>query len=164
MKRYFGILITLLLFSACNAQEKIDKNETAMKEYKIQKTEEEWKEILTEEEYRILREKGTEYPFTGEYNDHYKEGVYSCAACDFELFDSSQKFKSHCGWPSFDSELGGDRVERVADNSLGMKRVEILCGNCGGHLGHIFDDGPTETGMRYCVNSVSLKFTPTNKE
>ncbi len=160
MFRLVTFLIGISMFISCNAQENEQQNNEDMKQYNVVKTDAEWKETLTAEEYRILREKGTEYPGSGEYNNHYKKGSYSCAACGYELFDSSHKFKSNCGWPSFDNELGGDRVVHVEDNTLGMKRVEILCGNCGGHLGHIFNDGPTDTGMRYCVNSVSIKFTP----
>jgi peptide-methionine (R)-S-oxide reductase len=123
------------------------------------KTDAEWKKILTADQYHILREKGTEYPGTGEYNLHFKKGTYSCAGCGYELFKDEQKFESHCGWPSFDAEIGsGDRIKKIRDVSHGMIRTEIVCARCGGHLGHIFDDGPTKTGMRYCVNSLSLKF------
>ena len=128
------------------------------------KTDEEWKKELTPEQYDVLRKKGTERPFTGEYNDHYKKGMYTCAGCGTELFSSDQKFNSHCGWPSFDGELGGgDRVKKVKDFSHGMIRTEIVCAKCGGHLGHLFDDGPTASGQRYCVNSLSLGFKPDEK-
>lgn len=127
----------------------------------INKTEEEWKKELTPDQYYVLREKGTERPGTGEYNHHSAKGVYVCAGCGTELFTSEQKFDSHCGWPSFDNNIaGGDRVKKVSDFSHGMIRTEIVCAKCGGHLGHIFDDGPTATGQRYCVNSLSLKFIP----
>lgn len=127
----------------------------------IQKTDEEWKKILSPEQYYILREKGTERPGSGEYNHHNARGTYACAGCGTELFTSDQKFDSHCGWPSFDNNIaGGDRVKQIPDYSHGMIRTEIVCANCGGHLGHIFDDGPTATGQRYCVNSLSLKFIP----
>ncbi|MFN8165519.1 MAG: peptide-methionine (R)-S-oxide reductase MsrB [Bacteroidia bacterium] len=122
------------------------------------KSEEEWKKILTPEEYRVLREKGTEAPFTGKYYLHKEKGVYVCAACGAELFTSDMKFDSGCGWPSFDREIAGGKIIQKRDTSHGMIRIEILCANCNSHLGHIFDDGPTETGMRYCVNSVSLGF------
>ena len=125
------------------------------------KTDEEWKKTLTAEQYDILRKKGTEYPGTGKYNKHFEKGFYTCAGCGQELFSSDQKFDSHCGWPSFDGEIGGgNRVKKVPDYSHGMVRTEIVCARCGGHLGHIFDDGPTATGMRYCVNSLSLGFKP----
>jgi peptide-methionine (R)-S-oxide reductase len=119
--------------------------------------EKEYKEKLTPEQYHILREKGTERPFTGEYNTHYDKGVYSCAACDNELFKSDQKFDSGCGWPSFDDEVEG-AIERKRDTTHGMMRTEIMCSNCGSHLGHVFNDGPTPTGIRHCVNSLSLDF------
>ncbi len=160
MFRLVIFIVGLSMFISCDAQELPLKNKVEVKHYNVEKTEAEWKEVLSAEEYRILREKGTEYPFSGAYNDHYEKGIYKCAACGYSLFESSQKFDSHSGWPSFANKLAGDRVVHVVDNSLNMKRIEIVCGNCGGHLGHLFDDGPTETGLRYCVNSISLKFTP----
>ncbi len=125
---------------------------------KIVKTEEEWKKILSPEQFYILREKGTERPFTGALLHNEEKGVYNCAACGNELFTSDMKFDSHCGWPSFDKEIEGGKIIQKKDSSFGMVRIEIMCAKCGGHLGHIFDDGPTETGMRYCVNSVSIGF------
>lgn len=119
-----------------------------------------WKDKLTEEEYYILRQKGTERPFTGKYDKHFAEGIYVCAACENVLFDSETKFDAHCGWPSFDQAKEGS-VKYVKDTSYGMQRVEVICANCDGHLGHVFDDGPQETtGMRYCINSISMKFIP----
>lgn len=123
----------------------------------LPKTETEWKEKLTSEQYYVLREKGTERPFTGTFNTHYENGTYSCAACDSELYKSTSKFDSGCGWPSFDDEIEG-AIERKRDNTHGMVRTEILCANCGSHLGHVFNDGPTHTGIRHCVNSLSLDF------
>lgn len=120
-------------------------------------TEEEYKKKLTPEQYHVLREKGTERPFTGEYNTHYEDGVYSCAACGNPLYKSEAKFDSGCGWPSFDDEIEG-AIERKRDTTHGMIRTEILCANCGSHLGHVFNDGPTNTGIRHCVNSLSLDF------
>lgn len=125
---------------------------------KVEKTEEEWKQFLTPEQYSILREKGTEAPFTGKLLLNKEKGIYTCAACGNELFTSDMKFDSHCGWPSFDREIAGGKIKTHMDTSYGMVRTEIMCAKCGGHLGHIFDDGPTETGARYCVNSVSLNF------
>ncbi|WP_415060576.1 peptide-methionine (R)-S-oxide reductase MsrB [Flavobacterium sp.] len=125
--------------------------------YKIQKTEEEWKTELGLEKYKILRQKGTEFPHTGQYNLHFEKGTYCCAGCGEALFESSTKFNAHCGWPSFDQSIPG-KVEYIKDTSHGMIRTEILCSSCGGHLGHVFDDGPTETGIRYCVNSLSIDF------
>ena len=129
-----------------------------MKKYKIDKSEDAWKNELSPEEYRVLRQKGTERPFTGEYNLHFKEGEYHCKACGAKLFESDSKFESGCGWPSFDRAIEG-AIEYVRDTTHGMIRTETLCANCGSHLGHVFDDGPKETtGQRYCINSVSIDF------
>ena len=117
-----------------------------------------WKDKLTPEQYQVLVEKGTEAPFSGEYDSVFDPGTYTCAACGAELFDSKTKFDAHCGWPSFDREIAGGKITTKVDTSHGMIRTEIMCGKCGSHLGHLFDDGPTETGMRYCVNSISLDF------
>ncbi|MGX1023009.1 peptide-methionine (R)-S-oxide reductase MsrB [Flavobacterium sp. CS20] len=121
-----------------------------------------WKSKLSPEAYEVLRKKATEPPHSGKYNMHFENGTYVCKGCGAELFDSDTKFDSGCGWPSFDKAKEG-AVRYEPDHSLGMKRVEILCNNCDGHLGHVFDDGPTETGQRYCVNSLSLNFNPKNK-
>lgn len=131
---------------------------------KLVKTEEEWKKLLTDDQYYVLREKGTERPFTGKYYLNKEKGVYVCAACGNELFTSDMKFDSHCGWPSFDREIAGDKITTKVDTSHGMIRTEIMCGKCGSHLGHLFDDGPTETGQRYCVNSISLDFKKDEKK
>jgi len=121
-----------------------------------------WKEKLTPEQYHILREKGTERPFSGEYNDFYEDGYYACAGCGHQLFHSDTKFDAGCGWPSFDQTIEG-AVAYHRDLSHGMVRTEVTCARCGGHLGHVFDDGPQETtGQRYCMNSVSLKFVKNN--
>lgn len=126
-------------------------------------TEKEWQEKLTEEQFYILREKGTERPYTGKLLMNKEKGIYKCAGCGNELFTDEMKFDSHCGWPSFDKEIKGGKIKQILDKSHGMFRTEIVCGECGGHLGHIFNDGPTETGMRYCVNSVSLEFEKVNE-
>ena len=123
----------------------------------MNKTEKEWLEELGPERYRILRQKGTERPFTGALNNEYREGIYRCGGCGTPLFDSEAKFDSGCGWPSFDRSVQ-DSVAYKRDTTLGMIRTEILCQNCGGHLGHVFPDGPTQTGQRYCVNSLSIDF------
>lgn len=120
-----------------------------------------WKDKLSPEEYYVLREKGTERPFSGKYNMHFEKGNYVCNACKTPLFSSSTKFDAGCGWPSFDQSLEG-KIEYKQDRSHGMIRTEILCANCNSHLGHVFEDGPTETGLRYCVNSVSLDFNTNN--
>jgi methionine-R-sulfoxide reductase len=125
---------------------------------KITKSEEEWKEALTPEQYRILRQKGTERAFTGKYWNLKEDGAYVCAGCGQELFTSDTKFDSGCGWPSFYDALEGGKVEAHDDFSHGMHRIEVTCSRCGGHLGHVFDDGPAPTGQRYCINSDSLQF------
>lgn len=124
---------------------------------KINKTDEEWRKELSPEQYHVLREKGTERPFSGVYNSTQDEGTYLCAACGNELFDSETKFDSGCGWPSFYAPIAEGNVKAETDTSHGMKRTEITCAKCGSHLGHVFDDGPQPTGQRYCMNSVSLK-------
>ncbi|KAA3618324.1 MAG: peptide-methionine (R)-S-oxide reductase [Calditrichaeota bacterium] len=125
---------------------------------KIKKTEEEWRESLTEEQYRILREKGTERPFSGDYVDNKIQGMYVCAGCGNELFQSETKFDSGSGWPSFYKPFSEQSTEESADSSHGMQRVEVMCNKCGGHLGHVFPDGPQPSGLRYCINSESLNF------
>ena len=125
---------------------------------KVTKTDAEWREILSPVEYEVLREKGTERAFTGEYWDHHETGTYACRACGTTLFTSSTKFDSGCGWPSFYDALAGDRVARHEDRSHGMRRIEVTCAACGGHLGHVFPDGPAPTGERYCIISVSIRF------
>ena len=125
---------------------------------KIDKTDDEWRDILPPKVFQIVREKGTERPFTGLYYKHSEKGVYRCAACALPLFDSETKFDSGSGWPSFFAPVSEDSIETEPDTSLGMVRVEIHCARCGGHLGHVFEDGPKPTGLRYCVNSASLSF------
>lgn len=126
-------------------------------EYPLKKTEVQWMEELGEERYRILRQKGTERPHTGAFNLHFEKGTYCCGGCGELLFESNSKFDAHCGWPSFDDSISG-KVKYVLDKTHGMIRTEIVCANCGGHLGHVFNDGPTTTGQRYCVNSLSIDF------
>jgi peptide-methionine (R)-S-oxide reductase len=130
---------------------------------KIVKSDQEWKKQLTPEQYRILRERGTEIAFTGKYWNQHSAGLYRCAACGLELFDSSTKFDSGTGWPSFWAPLAKTHVTEIVDRDLGMVRTEARCARCGGHLGHVFDDGPRPTGLRYCINSAALNFEPARK-
>jgi len=150
-------LVSFLSFSSACAQ-----SDSPKQDFPMEKSEAEWKEKLSEEQYYVLREKGTEKPYTGKFLFHKDKGVYTCAACGQKLFDSNSKFDSHCGWPSFDKEISSGKIKTVTDNTLGMSRTEIMCGRCGGHLGHVFNDGPTSTGLRYCVNSLSLSFEKEN--
>ncbi|MGH7784382.1 MAG: peptide-methionine (R)-S-oxide reductase MsrB [Candidatus Binatia bacterium] len=134
-----------------------------MSDEKVIKVESEWKEQLTPTQYQVLREKATEQPFTGEYVHHKEDGTYTCAACGQELFRSNTKFDSDCGWPSFWDAAAKDKIELREDSSHGMQRTEVLCRRCGGHLGHLFEDGPQPTGQRYCINSASLDFKAQGK-
>jgi peptide-methionine (R)-S-oxide reductase len=127
---------------------------------KVEKSEEEWRRELTPEQYAVCRQKGTERAFTGAYWDHHGSGTYRCVACKAPLFSSETKFDSGSGWPSFTQPVADERVAAETDLSHGMRRTEVMCANCGAHLGHVFDDGPAPTGQRYCINSVSLDFDP----
>ncbi|GGB68845.1 peptide-methionine (R)-S-oxide reductase [Flavobacterium suaedae] len=165
-------MITLIVFNltACKGQtnkntertntKSAEMKDTTNSKFKVNKTDAEWRQELTAEEYDVLRNKGTERPHTGKYNKFFEDGVYVCAACGNPLFKSDTKFDSHCGWPSFDQAIEGSVIYEH-DTSYGMNRTEVMCANCGGHLGHVFDDGPKETtGERFCTNSVSIKFIP----
>lgn len=126
----------------------------------LPETDEEWRERLSEEEYRVLREQGTERPYTGEHVDRDEDGIYTCAGCGNVLFEADEKFDAGCGWPSFWEVAEEDAIETRPDRSHGMERTEVVCAECGGHLGHVFEDGPEPTGLRYCINSVALDFDP----
>ncbi len=128
---------------------------------KVQKTEAEWKNLLTPEQYHVLREKGTERAFTGEYAENHDHGIYKCAACGQQLFNSETKFESGTGWPSFYAPISKEAVSEETDRKFFIKRTEVLCAKCGGHLGHVFEDGPKPTGLRYCMNSAALKLEKT---
>lgn len=154
MKWYLVIGLLGVALQAC-AQNQADMNNS---EFPIQKSEQEWQQELSPEEYNVLREKGTERAFTGKYWNHKEEGVYTCAGCGTPLFHSDTKFESGSGWPSYYEPVSKENVAEKLDKSYGMIRTEVLCGKCGGHLGHVFNDGPQPTGMRYCINSASLDF------
>lgn len=159
MKRIDVIFVLAmgLIFPACS-QSKKEARKSTPQSYEIQKTEAEWKKILSPIQYNVLWEKGTERAFTGEYWDNHEHGIYSCAACQLPLFSSETKFESGTGWPSFFKPLNDSAVSIITDTSHNMVREEAVCRRCGGHLGHVFDDGPQPTGLRYCLNSAALKF------
>jgi len=157
------ILILLTHFQGCSQKNKNVDSNNKDDSLMTKKTDDEWKKNLTPNQYYILREKGTEQAGTGEFLFNKENGVYKCAGCGNELFTDNMKFESHCGWPSFDREIDGGKIKQIEDFSHGMHRIEIQCAKCGGHLGHIFDDGPTNTGKRYCVNGGALSFEPRGK-
>ncbi|MFO0363013.1 MAG: peptide-methionine (R)-S-oxide reductase MsrB [Flavobacteriales bacterium] len=162
-------LCILVALSACGQQQSIPtqsqtpSNSHPMSDLKT-RSDEDWKNVLTSEEYRVMREHGTERAFTGEFWDHHEHGTYTCAACGEPLFASSTKFDSGTGWPSYFQPVNDSCVEETRDTSYGMIRREVHCAKCGGHLGHVFEDGPRPTGLRYCINSVSLDFVKEEKK
>ncbi len=160
-KRLLLILAALAVNSCGGAPEKTTEVSVGDSSGKSDK---EWQTCLTPEQYRVLRQKGTEAAFTGKYYNHHEDGIYRCAACGNELFRSDEKFESGTGWPSYAAPIRPDAVRRIEDNSHGMRRTEVVCGRCGSHLGHVFDDGPAPTGQRFCINSVSLDFSKKQKD
>jgi len=156
------LFFTGLSLVACgqnkSEQQKTNKTTENMESFEVRKSDEDWRKQLSPVQYNILREKGTERPYTGEYDKFYEEGTYYCAACNTELFTSKTKYNSGCGWPAFYEPSVNKNIVEKTDSSHGMSRTEVLCAKCGGHLGHVFTDGPEPTGLRYCINSGSLKF------
>ena len=158
MKKFFTAIICLATLASCNAQQ--NKKTASKNQFEITKTDAEWKKQLSPLAYEVSRKQGTEQAFSGQYNDNHQKGIYTCIGCGQEVFSSENKFESGTGWPSFYKPIKAGNVGETVDKSYGMTRTEVHCSRCGGHLGHIFDDGPKPTGLRYCINSVSMNFIP----
>ena len=166
MRVLFALAFVMMIGAGCSTTSSEDiasKNGESKLKYEVQKSDEEWKKELSPEAYRVIREKGTERPFSGTYYLNKETGVYNCVGCGNPLFRSDSKFDSGCGWPSFWTPVDSNAVVETIDRSLGMVRTEITCAKCGAHLGHVFDDGPNPSGLRYCINSVSLDFEKGNQ-
>ena len=163
-----SVVIASIIFNNVSSQvpnedEKVLNSTNNDESKKVKRSDSEWRRMLSSAEYHILREKGTERAFTGEYDGHFENGMYLCAGCGNKIFDSETKYRSGCGWPAFYEALP-ESVEEHEDNSFGMRRIEITCSKCDGHLGHVFNDGPQPTGLRFCINSVSMDFKPDEED